>query len=306
MPKYECPEKIYKYMPLDGLIKTLDNGTFKLSRPTSFNDPLDMYLQEGLGSSTEEFLESLKQAFHDFISSDVKHDALQNPKYKNMIVLMNEAMKKAGVEGRKVLRQELISTPVTEIYDVPRLKRLNDQVVTYVNESFKYDAVFCSTVDNSNLLMWAHYADKHKGAVLEFTPNREKDSVFLASRRVAYSDARPLLYRNPQDMIMHGLAMSPEESIKKIVNDLVFVKSSEWAYEQEYRLFVPFLIKEGQDFATLKYHSDELSAIYLGCRMGGDTAAAIYNKVMAINSNAKIYVSSLSPREYKLHFAEYK
>ena len=41
-------------------------------------------------------------------------------------------------------------------------------------EDFRNTALFCATRTNDNLLMWAHYAEQHTGAVLGFKPDVER------------------------------------------------------------------------------------------------------------------------------------
>jgi len=105
-------------------------------------------------------------------------------------------------------------------------------------------------------------------------------------------------------MVLHGLAMTTEESIKLILDRLVFTKSMEWQYEQEYRLYVPFLIKEDQAFATLRYHPEELTSIFLGCRMTKEKRKAIVELARKINPDVSIKMTSIHPREFALDFQE--
>jgi len=92
------------------------------------------------------------------------------------------------------MREEISRIPIEELYNLKKLEETEREVLSSVYQSFELDGVFCSTVDFKNLLMWAHYADKHEGAVIEFTPDKEKHSAFLASRKVIYSNERPVLY----------------------------------------------------------------------------------------------------------------
>jgi hypothetical protein len=122
--------------------------------------------------------------------------------------------------------------------------------------------------------MWAHYADQHRGGVVEFTPCIEKDSAFLASREVRYTDVRPVLYKDPIAMIIHGMIMSVDEATESIYDRLVYTKSAEWSYEKEYRLHIPNFIPAGQQYSTLAFYEQELTAIYMGCRMEEEKKSA--------------------------------
>ncbi len=303
MEKYTCPPKIYKYTPLLGLKATLEHKTFKLSRPSDFNDPIDMYLQETIGQGTEEFLESLKREFHGYLVSGIKARPSRNSAYGGILNLMHQAIDKAPDDQKENLKKELFNTPIEEMYDLDRIKRTASCIINAVNTAFSLDGVFCSTRDNNSLLMWAHYADHHRGAIIEYAPSIEKDSVFLASRRVKYSTSRPMPYKDAAAMVS-GLEQSSEETVRDIVDRLVYTKSKDWEYEQEYRLYIPSMISPNQKFTTLKFHPEELTAIYLGCRMGDRDISQINEMAKTINPLVKLYKSIIAPREYRVIYQE--
>lgn len=304
MQKYVCPSKIYKYTPLSGLKATLAHQAFKLSRPSDFNDPIDMYLQETIGQNLEEFLEALKGEFHDYLVNGIKEKPSNNSRYKDILQFMHRAIMSASDDNKEKFRKEILKTPIEDMYDLDRLRRTNDEVVGFINTAFSYDGVFCSTTDNNNLLMWAHYADHHRGAVIEYSPNVEKDSAFLASRPVHYSQERPLPYKDASAMVA-GLQRNLDETIRDIVDRLVFTKSSHWSYEQEYRLFVPFMIRPDQEFSTLKFHAEELTAIYFGCRMHESDIVDIKKTASQINPDIKLYKATIAPKNYDVLYTIY-
>jgi hypothetical protein len=175
MPEYSCPEKIYKYLSYDGLEKTLERESIRLSRPIDFNDPLDMFLQEVLGMEVEDFLQGMKEAMVEFLASEIDYNALRESPNRAKIIIMNMAFKNARPEDIDNWRRDVLDTPIEEIYDIEKLQCSNDEMTQLIKESFNTDGIFCSTVESNNLLMWAHYADQHRGAVMEFTPSVQKE-----------------------------------------------------------------------------------------------------------------------------------
>lgn len=305
MQEYVCPPQIYKYTPLAGLKATLENRSFKLSRPSDFNDPIDMYLQETIGQNMEEFLEDLKKEFHDYLTNGIKDRPSNNPSYSGILNFMHQAIDKAPEDKKEKFRKELLNTPIEQMYDFNRLRKTNDEIITAMNTAFSFDAVFCSTTDSNNLLMWAHYADHHRGAVIEYTPNVEKDSVFLASKPVQYSKERPLPYRDAAAMVA-GLEKNPSETVQDIIERLVYTKSEEWVYEKEYRLFVPFMLRPEQEYTTLKFHSEELTSIYFGCRMSEKDMTEMKTLALSINPEVRYYRAFIMPKAYGVEYKEIK
>lgn len=299
---YECPDRIYKYLSFDGLCKTLTNRTFRLSRPSDFNDPLDMYLQAAYGKDRKAFYEDMKKAFLSLFEHENDFSSLPDSPYKAAITFIGTHLKKASTDQRDHLYEQMLQTPIEEMYDLKKLEQTEQEVLSFVRQSFEFDGVFCSTTDFKSLLMWAHYAEKHSGAVIEFTPSQEKHSVFLASKKVKYSNERPVLYATAQEFVLHGVTMSKDESAKAILDKLIYTKSSDWKYEKEYRLYVPFCIKPSRDFATLEYHPEELTAVFLGCRMSQQNTEMAMALAKAINPLAAIYKASPTPRDSGLNF----
>lgn len=70
-------------------------------------------------------------------------------------------------------------------------------------------------------LMWAHYADGHKGFCIEYEVAAKDDNLFS----VNYSN-------HPGIFWLSELALCPYETVMRILS----TKSMEWSYESEYRL----------------------------------------------------------------------
>jgi hypothetical protein len=306
MIQYECPKRLYKYLSINGLIKTLEHGSIRLSRPAEFNDPLDMYLQAALGEDRISFLEGVRKAFLENLWDDNDLSSMPSTPSKDKLVYLKSAIKHYSEEQKALLREGALNIPIDELYDIARLDQSFRDVISFVNQSFQYDGVFCTTVAYNNLLMWAHYADKHQGAVVEFTPSIEEHSALLASKKVRYSNQRPVLFATAQEMALHTFCMSAEETGKEILDTLTYTKSCAWEYEQEYRLYIPFFIKPGQEFATLSFHPKELTSVFLGCRMGAENEEKTISLAKAINPYVAIYKASPTPREFSITFNRYQ
>jgi hypothetical protein len=84
--------------------------------------------------------------------------------------------------------------------------------------------VACFSEIHDSLLMWAHYADGHRGFCLEFDATMEP---FSKARRVIYQDTLPSL--NPVDVLEDVKQADPFEP-------MLLTKSACWSYEREWRL----------------------------------------------------------------------
>jgi hypothetical protein len=102
---------------------------------------------------------------------------------------------------------------------IDKLKSI-DQVFGILSLSMRAD----------NLLLWAHYAAEHRGLAVEIDPanpefNRytTRDRNFERAGQVRYSALRPKIPETDEILFEH-----------------FFIKSPEWAYQQEYRIVRKF------------------------------------------------------------------
>ena len=103
----------------------------------------------------------------------------------------------------------------------------------------------CFSFKWSNPVLWAHYADKHKGICLGF------DVPDKCVRRVEYVDTRRPF---------------PTELNDQISLICLFTKFSGWRYEDECRIFANLEQEEdGNYFSDFKEHKMALREVILGC-----------------------------------------
>lgn len=115
------------------------------------------------------------------------------------------------------------------------IKQLTEEVISSTG-------YFCMTTKPDNLLMWAHYADGHKGVCLKFDILKDLDS-FLVPVKVDYNSK----YINFDCLSSELLSVLRR-------------KSPDWEYEDEYRI----IKTDHQGLWEIK--QDCLIEIIFGCR----------------------------------------
>lgn len=105
-----------------------------------------------------------------------------------------------------------------------------EREVRKVVRGFKdaYDAhtgLLCFSADWADPVLWSHYATKHRGICLGF--NVPRNSL----ERVQYEDQRPLANLSDDG--------SPLQIGEELQKKLLCTKFGHWAYEKEYRKFIP-------------------------------------------------------------------
>lgn len=131
--------------------------------------------------------------------------------------------------------------------------------------------ILCLTKRPDNLVMWAHYAGAHRGFLLEF----DSDNAFFNNKYVSHLDwtwfeEMPLEYPgfgNLRDVHYSNerpYTNNPEE----IPLDSFFVKSTDWAYEEEVRMIMPLQSAdqkiEEHDLHLFRFPPAALTGLVLG------------------------------------------
>jgi len=283
--KTEFNWPLYKYTDLKGVKEIIKNSTVRFSSPNIFNDPFELQLYDDI-IFDDEFLEDLCTNFADhLIKCDTKFLSEEMKSLRDVIINLSEH--KLGI-----LRQENRA----KIVNFDKAKRVKRESLTELQKSLNDFGILCFSETNDSLLMWAHYAEKHKGAVLGFRPNMELDSCFKLFKAVNYSQQRPVFLKNPSEFF------DLKKNFKDRFEEVIFTKSKEWEYEKECRLFIPDIIKDGIDFYDLRFHSDELVSIHLGCKMKDDDKREIIDGAKILNGGVKIFEAELDVKSYKINF----
>jgi hypothetical protein len=148
----------------------------------------------------------------------------------------------------------------------------------------------------TSLLMWAHYADSHRGFVIQFDdthgffhpPDGTPQQFQL--RKVEYSSDRPVLSYSTID--------SPE---------VFFRKSADWSHEAEWRFIKPlseaFRVIQQRPFPVHLFQVPDqaISGVILGVSMPTEHAQDIMSiSEVAGLSHVKIYQATLDKETYRL------
>jgi len=109
----------------------------------------------------------------------------------------------------------------TKQYATERLNRT-------IDKHFKNVGLFCMSEFKDNILMWSHYADKHRGFCIEFT--RDSDNYLGDIYRTI-----PINYVNEYSKMK--LIDSTGEVYESVFYKYFFTKAKDWEYEGEWRCF---------------------------------------------------------------------
>lgn len=255
----------YKYLGFDkdgGSFNVLKEGTMKYTCPLEFNDPFDCrpsYCKLALNNLGE-----TKKA------------------------TINKAMKVKGLSPAQRIQQRGQYIKKLQKY-VESESQLRDFLRTV--------GVVSLSTDPRNILMWSHYADFHKGFLVEFKiPIKKKDyekvdlknaAEFLFPLEVNYSAERPAL--------KYGVD-SNQENLEK----LMLTKSILWEYESEYRV-----IDQTRGPGIHSYHRDKVLCSVIAGMNISDTNYDLLGKEVSLLrehglSELKLYKAEASKDKYEI------
>lgn len=293
-------EIIYKYTDLTGAKFILGDLTLKFSHYSELNDPFDAYFSDMFGMDWNEVAEQNGLALHKALEGN-------NPEAfsRQTGIPLDQAKKACDLYSGLPPEYKENFLKIAQHIEAndPALMAINlqQQIQTEaVKHQFDTTGIFCGTYNKNNLLMWAHYADKHRGVVIGLKPDVSKDSALVHMRPVTYTDERPNFVEQSEVGSGKTSAQLAEESFYRVL----FTKGTDWQYEQEIRMAIPMVIPIGKKMWLMNVHPTEIVEVYLGCRLDAHSTEgeAIINLAKATNPNVHLFQTKTAKRYYQLHF----
>jgi hypothetical protein len=183
----------------------------------------------------------------------------------------------------------------------PDESELNDTVSVIQCERAEL-GILSFTEDFNNPLMWAHYADEHKGMVVEFDFHEAffMDSVKESNGRKSrfgknyladcYEFPEKVDYRRVMPSFARAELSSPESMNdyhwEKFNRTILFTKANDWIYEKEQRSIVK--LKDADSIIC-----DDCEHIRKQCHSD--------NSIKLIKLNDKNKIQVIYPNEYEMH-----
>ncbi len=198
--------------------------------------------------------------------------------------------------------------------EAPKIEALarhifKNHIPTMANHSFskalnKSIGILSLTLKNNNLLMWAHYANSHKGFIVEFDSNNYFFNQTNESKEF-YGKLKKVLYTQDRPLIQSFDEIEKEEG--KFFNAFL-TKSKEWEYEEEYRMLLP-LNEASQtirdEIFLYKFPKQAISSIYLGANMTDANKSRIVELIKnAENRHIKIFETKVASKTFELEFTQ--
>lgn len=287
----------YKYTSLETAHRVILSKSFRWSAPTLFNDPFDHQTGFVLTEPPDIFAALLFDSTERLIFSD--HDPSPNPDSKYFVMAMQLRRMRHRLPREKILSDLRESCMKVALNLQNNLHELNGTLKTQLCRS----RVLCVSETQDNVVMWSHYANKHRGAVFTLGCIDELDNRLLAARRVEYTD-RFLTFPSAEHYARHLTGEMPFD-ITPLVWQIAFTKHVDWAYEREWRVHLPLLdplATEGH--LILDEPQEVFVAVCLGCRASDADVAATIDLTKQHLPRMKVFRARQGTQAFGLTFEE--
>lgn len=286
---------LYKYASAETAKKILENRTVKWSSPRLFNDPFDMQFRLHFSFERAEFkqavMRKIKERLTDRASDRMTSTTAPLPFALDLLRSIAPPMSGEEVEAKF---ENAVAMGIDKMMK-EGLAALHEKTKDVSRKLM----VFCVSEIHDNLLMWAHYTDMHEGAVIKFKCIPEHDTALCAAFQVKYQDEMPRL-DSLDDLV--AVIFGEKEPQRDTFKRIAYTKSSEWAYEKEWRCIAYLRDPDGHDFELITVAPQEIDALYLGCRMRDSHKKDLMALLVDDFSNVAVFVAKKNDKMFKLDF----
>ena len=253
---------LYRYRAVDSRsLENLRNNLFYFSSPATFNDPFDCKSLFTLEGSSDD-------DWRLFFNRSLEYNEPQFSKEQRLKKVEQHIQN--GIHRDKKIQAE-------------EFKKLT----LAANEL----GIVCLSQNRDNILMWSHYANKHKGFCLEF------DKSILET----YFRCSKVHYKQKYPTFKEFVALSCKTDITELRNLFLFTKSKDWEYEKEFRLISEPDSRTDKPWKRkIEYPEESLVGIIWGCRMTEKDKEKVRNALTGKSTPISYYQAKKSDRAYSL------
>jgi hypothetical protein len=256
-------KSLFKYTTADAAKKIFVTGCVRCAPLSEFNDPFDGQMIELHDYTPDEFFDALEVKLLDVLRTG----HLVEPRKGDVFIEALTNLARLYQEGRiPGLSPEGFTEMMLSMARQKTLTNNSERQIQIFSRLAGFLHVFCMSDRHNELLMWSHYADQHRGVVLEFNASETCKSFF--------GDARPIDYTSEPNRRVTAAEvckslLGPFDG-ERWMHASLYTKSYHWSYEREWRAVVKKnVVKlDENNLASIEMH--DVVALYLGVRIRSD------------------------------------
>lgn len=251
------PSHIYKFRAVNGYsLQNLRDSTIWLCSADQYNDPYECSAKLDLSRLS---IETSRRRFREIASFARLGDRLDEATLAHAEQADDPMCEIALALLRShepPLNEDKIESLINDLFSVAA--DVSSGIIRHQNALLQRGMKICSFSErNDSTVMWGHYADSHKGFCIEYAISDLDDFHRHAMFPVVYSDE---LF-DATKYVLRSMAGGTFNNLYGML--AASRKSSDWSYEKEWRLILPW----GESYADGNFAMPRPSAIYLGSRI---------------------------------------
>ncbi len=157
-------------------------------------------------------------------------------------------------------------------------RNINNTIKECLYKSINEFRILCLSRNYNDILMWSHYAEGHRGFVLQFDTKALLENFKQPPQEVVY----------PPNKSFPSIKDFNE---KNCVHMFLITKSSQWEYEEEWRILMHIEYKDNPEEKGkgYKFKNGLITGIILGCEMKDPKKEKISEWIREYQPQVKIY-----------------
>jgi hypothetical protein len=285
----------YKYMSADTAEVVLKNRTLRWSAPSEFNDPFDVPRQLAVDISPQEIMEAIVE-FHVNLIKNTPEDISKLDQKIQLIV------KVAKESNSPELNNELITGMRKLLKEEGPTSNSLDEFKNHWPKTLTEMRILCLCESHEKTSMWYHYADKYRGATIQFSCNDNADSPWRIAKPIVYTNDEPLA--STAEGWAKLLTMQTELAMAELFDVCMHTKSEDWGYEKEWRMASFRRPQDTGPYTDYKFDAKSVGNLYLGPLISDNDKNKLLEAAKAY-SNMQIFDSYIGASR-KLKFVPIK
>lgn len=302
MTKTHDRDYFYKYVTANVAKLILRNRTVRWASPLKFNDPFDTQINLNFVPDLDEFPSAFRTEYEAMIYGEAEPPFDTRHQPGSMSFAMARTIRMLRQLRHTIPRAKILGEDLQKALEqgVSNLRRASDAWRRWWRKYLRDMRVFCVAEEPDNLLMWAHYADSHEGAVIKFKCLPEFDTPLCAAKPINYREDVPVLY-TLDDYIKKYTGQKWVDR-PDLLTDLAFTKSAHWGYEKEWRLWLdrPYVAGDLEEFVAVL--PQEIDGIYLGCKISPEDRLEIMSLLVGDLAHVEVYQARRHSRRFEIEF----
>lgn len=289
-------------------IDILRNLRVRFTQPNLLNDPFESSPKVEKIIEGSDFINNFQQLFTQDELSQIVDESMQQVLKENNLESLNQTNIIELISNfTKNNLIKVINPFVGDFLNTISPEMLQQSLKTQFSESF---GVLSLTTNPTNLLMWSHYANSHKGFLIEFDDNHsffdqrlnEHDTI-RKLKTVVYTTSRPKI-----DAIIKIEELDNDEYLFQLMDHFFMTKEKIWEYEQEMRMIMPlsksdqsFELADGEKIHLFSIPPDLIKRVIFGSQMSNELQNELRATISQSNlSHVTFQLAKRNSSEFKI------